>query len=125
MTTKVKVTVICVSLLLTFWSHSGLPFSLWSNPGGVSDDFYKKYKELGAPKILYSCTEDLSRWSVCMKEGISALLKCRDKYPDEKLKYTETSYVAGVGKDSSYNKLLNEAKDECKGEFKLLESKEN
>lgn len=26
------------------------------NPEGISDEFYNEYKELGKPKILYSCT---------------------------------------------------------------------
>lgn len=28
-------------------------------PSGVSDEFYDKYKLLGAPKILYQCGEDV------------------------------------------------------------------
>ena len=27
------------------------------NPGGVDDEFYEKYKKMGAPKILYRCND--------------------------------------------------------------------
>ena len=28
-------------------------------PSGVSDEFYEKYKQLGAPKILYQCNDEV------------------------------------------------------------------
>lgn len=34
-----------------------------------------------------------------------------------------TSYVAGVGVNSTYNKILGDAKTRCNGEFKILDSK--
>lgn len=29
--------------------------SACGNPGGIDDEFYEKYKKMGAPKILYQC----------------------------------------------------------------------
>lgn len=74
------------------------------NPGGISDADYKEYKELGAPKILYSCLE--------------MPMFGTDKEPN-----VTTSYVAGVGVNSTYNKILGDAKTRCNGEFKILDSK--
>lgn len=35
---------------------SVLSLAACGNPGGISDSEYANYKELAAPKILYSCT---------------------------------------------------------------------
>ena len=33
--------------------------SACGNPGGITDDFYEKYKNKGAPKILYQCGDEI------------------------------------------------------------------
>jgi hypothetical protein len=82
------------------------------NPGGISDADYAKYKEYGAPKILYSCTTP-------------GKLEYDPKEKGSKIGKPETSvgYTAGIGVGATYNKLLGDAKKECNGEFKVLDSK--
>jgi len=42
--------------------------------------------------------------------------------PSEKVKYENVGYVAGIGRDATYNKLLTDAQKECIGDFKILKS---
>ncbi len=108
------------------------------NPGDVSDDFYLKYKELGAPKLLYSCTTTM-QWNLT-GEGRAALGVCLDMKgiaSDEQIDCLlevdkknvpvddiQVGYAAGIGIASTYNKLLSDAKAKCTGEFKILESQQ-
>jgi hypothetical protein len=99
------------------------------NPGGISDEEYAKYNELGAPKILYSCTSNKDSWfAVChlkktYNECSEEFMKLDSSSP-ELIEHTRVGYSAGIGMASTYNKLLTDAKEECEGEFKVLESKE-
>lgn len=99
------------------------------NPGDISDEDYKKYKELGAPKILYSCTKEYPWIFLCTLEGGKTTKKCIDEAVksdrlSERVKHAKVGYSAGIGMGATYNKLLAEAREECDGEFKILESKE-
>ena len=94
------------------------------NPGNMSNEEYKEYKELGAPKILYSCTKEYPWFAMCIESGI-AIVECMESDQlDEQIKYTDVGYSAGIGVYSTYNKLLSDAKENCEGEFKILEGKE-
>jgi hypothetical protein len=105
------------------------------NPGGISDEDYQKYQELGAPKILYSCTSTVDRrytlagikeLEACIEtEDLENLMKCAEKTLHEDLiTDVKVAYVSGIGLGSTYNKLLTDAKKNCNGEFKILESKQ-
>ncbi len=105
------------------------------NPGDISDEDYSKYKELGAPKILYSCTISVDRrytlsgleeMKSCLEiKDLEKNMKCMEKFEEEDLiTDVEVGYTAGIGLASTYNKLLTDAKDECNGEFKILESEQ-
>lgn len=106
------------------------------NPGGIADSEYAKYKELGAPKILYSCNEgkktlgaDPKIVDECLRitddslEGLDKQLACMKRAKREIKPIIDIGYAAGVGAAVTYNKLLSDAKAECKGEFKVLDSK--
>ncbi len=99
------------------------------NPGDISDEDYKKYKDLGAPKLLYSCTREYPWVLVCALEGGKTSEECIDEAVKtdrltEQVTHSKVGYSAGIGMGATYNKLLTEAKEECEGEFKILESKE-
>jgi len=101
-----------------------LSLAACGNPGGISDSEYAAFKELGAPKLLYSCaTKDTDlearasfqcggdRKSSCYKDYIASNSE------------GSVSSVAGVGAAVTYNKLLADAKAGCSGNFKVLDSK--
>lgn len=94
------------------------------NPGGISNADYEEYKQLGAPKILYACNKilepDFGKMLQCVKTS-SSYEECKSSLSEKK---TDVYRVAGVGINATYNKLLSDAKGECKGEFKLLESEQ-
>lgn len=99
------------------------------NPGDISDEDYKKYTELGAPKILYSCAREYPWVLVCALEKSKTPGECIDEGVKsdrltDKIMHAKVGYSAGIGMGATYNKLLTEAKEECEGEFKVLESKE-
>lgn len=108
-----------------------LLLSACGNPGGISDSDYAKYKELGAPKILYSCHKgetlgvDLDAVVECFKfkDDLDKELACTEKAKREIKPIIDVGYAAGVGVAVTYNKLLSDAKARCKGEFKVLDSK--
>ena len=109
---------------------SVLLLSACGTPGGISDSDYAKYKELGAPKILFSCTEEAN---------MDAMFRCPDLARDpvggracadqviadakSKKQTVHVGYTAGVGVNATYNKILGDERSACKGEFKLLDSK--
>lgn len=112
--------------------------SACGNPGGISDSDYAKYKELAAPKILYSCTRerhmDATAALQCLEiKNANKELACLEKVQsDTKKPFIDVGYAAGVGVAVTYNKLLGDAKAACdkdisirfsKGEFKILDSK--
>ena len=88
MNTKKLYTVACGIALSAALSACG-------NPGGISKEDYAKYQKLGAPKILYVCSND--------------------KNPDGHMLY---------GKGATYNDLIEKAESSCSGhgEAKILES---
>lgn len=100
-------------------------------PGDMSDADYAKYKDFGAPKVLYSCSIETSGTTfesieTCSKivnkdEMASCLQKATSK---ENKTFTTSAYLVGVGAQATYNELLEEAKGRCKGTFKILDKKE-
>jgi hypothetical protein len=105
------------------------------NPGEISDAAYKEYKELGSPKILYSCNlgklaADPQILLECLKindfskEGLDKQLACANRAEREAKPMIDVGYSAGVGAGVTYNKLLADAKEKCQGEFKVLDSKQ-
>lgn len=105
------------------------------NPGDISDAEYKTYKELGSPKILYSCNygklaADPKIVRECIKnednskEGIEKELACAKRAEREAKPMIEVGYAAGIGAGVTYNKLLADAKKGCRGEFQVLDSKQ-
>jgi len=96
------------------------------NPGGISDENYAKYKELGAPKILYSCNrgERVLINAKCREiEDNAKRLQCSEAEAPEKQAVIDVGYTAGIGIGATYNKILSDAKGQCDGEFKILDSK--
>ena len=65
------------------------------NPGGVSDEFYAKYKQLGRPKLLCSCTTTSD---------------------------VDVGYVAGIGAMATYNKLLRDTQAKRAGKLEIIEA---
>lgn len=100
------------------------------NPGGIADAEYAKYKELGAPKILNSCTKEglMSPAAVAQCMGIenaNEKIACLDNALSAgKKPIVDVGYTAGVGIAATYNKILSDAKNGCSGDFKILESKQ-
>lgn len=94
------------------------------NPGGISDSEYASYKELGAPKLLYSCTSESSGNFEAKRSFQCGADKNSDCYKNFKATGdTTVNSVAGVGAAVTYNKLLSDAKASCEGNFKVLDSK--
>jgi hypothetical protein len=107
-----------------------LTLNACGNPGGISDGEYKKYKELGAPKILYTCTRSETYDPVAAAEcrnkyaGAETILDCLKETAKRKIDpITDVSFSAGIGSEVTYNKLLTDAKKTCSGEFKVIDSK--
>jgi hypothetical protein len=93
----------------------------------MSDEDYKKYKDFAAPKILYSCTEQgvpRSGYAKCNPNGdINKLADCMDAASKNVEKVTVVNYTAGLGGGVTYNEIMNQAKNSCRGDFKILDSK--
>lgn len=103
------------------------------NPVGISDSEYAKYKELGAPKILYSCSAPKSFIEIAAAEcpnisqpptegDLACIKKSAERHSDPNEKIPSYGYIAGVGIGATYNHILEEAKNKCNGEFKVIES---
>ena len=127
---------------------AALLLSACGNPSGISDAEYAKYKELGAPKILFSCTTQnyksvevlteiknkaLAKADACRstEETEEAKVACMKKYfgpailsMEEKLPIIEIGYQAGIGVAATYNKILQDAKNRCTGKFSIIEKSE-
>jgi len=108
-----------------------LVLSACGKPDGISDADYAKYKEFGAPKILYSCKRegaysvDFNAVSKCaqIKDDHVKQAQCLEKTSQTGKPTTTVGYAAGVGVEATYNKLIDDAKSECDGEFKVLDGK--
>lgn len=89
-------------------------------PEGITDEDYEKYMELSAPKILYRCsklnTKQQINFGHCIQDPTSNL--CTDELVVES---STVGYVAGIGAFVTYNKLLGDIENECKGEHMRLE----
>lgn len=103
------------------------------NPGGISDSEYAKYKELGAPKILFSCSAPKPFIEIVAaecpniiqtptKEDLACIEKSAERHSDPNEKIPSYGYIAGVGVGATYNHILEEAKIKCSGVFKVIES---
>lgn len=99
------------------------------NTSGLSDEEYARYKELGAPKLIYSCTYKPRPLFLLNEAEIHACRKnkefkdqheCENK--DSRELVTTVSYSAGIGTEATYNRLLTDVKNECDGQFKVIES---
>ena len=102
--------------------------SACGKPSGISNEEYAKYKEFGAPKILYSCSIETSGTSYDSLAACDAItnsdekMSCFKKALDTKNKVIEdVGYLAGVGAGATYNKLLEDAKSGCEGKFIILD----
>lgn len=103
------------------------------NPGGISDSEYAKYRELGAPKILYSCSAPKSFIEIAAAEcpnisqpptdkDLACLMDSAERHKDPNEKISSYGYIAGVGVGATYNHILEDARGKCNGEFKVIES---
>ncbi len=97
------------------------------NPGGISDAEYDEYKQLGAPKILYSCKSKseaipIKLMQYCIDKPMTG--ECSKESMEKAKTEANVSYVAGVGPLATYNKILQDSQKACEGEFKILESKQ-
>lgn len=90
---------------------------LRGNPGGISDTRYSAFKNIGPPKLLYSCTSTptreafLSEERNCLATGRS---NC-DAEIDDLVKAgtkVKVDFVAGSG-ILTYAQLLKDARHEC------------
>ena len=95
------------------------------NPGGISDDDYAKFEQLGAPKLLYSCTTTSD--SNAMDQRIECLRNrsndnCSESAFEEARTKTIVGYAAGIGAMTTYNELLQDAEEKCTGVFEILVS---
>lgn len=93
------------------------------NPGGITDEEYARYKQLAAPKILYSCSKLATKMSVnftkCMENPSASY--CTGKEAKEMVETSTSVHLsAGVGQLVTYNSLLRDIEDECAGEYKRL-----
>jgi hypothetical protein len=98
------------------------------NPGGLSDAQYNEYKQLGAPKILYSCTTtsdgNNARQSMeCLGLGQTSG-RCSESSLEKAKTRVNVGYVAGVGPLSTYNKIIQDLQAECPGKLDVLDSKQ-
>ncbi len=95
------------------------------NPGGISDEGYDEYKQLGPPKILYSCinTARMTKPGECMQailDNTPLPSKCKSKETKEE---AHISYVAGVGAMATYNKLLADSRTACESKVNTSDFK--
>ena len=95
------------------------------NPGGISDTDYARFKQLSAPKLLYSCTTTsdgnaMDQMIECLRNGSRD--KCSESALEEAKTKTVVGYAAGVGAMTTYNKLLQDAEEQCAGVFEILDS---
>lgn len=96
-------------------------------PSDMSGEDYAKYKEFGAPKLLYSCTME-------GKPSEEAYKRCGDLGSSDKIgeclkkeKITpvvNSNFYAGIGPAATYNEILSKAKGSCFGKFEILDRKE-
>ena len=89
------------------------------NPGGISDKDYEEYRQLAAPKILYSCAELSTKTSVNVEK---CLENPNASYCTQDLVETKVNVrlQAGVGRGVTYNSLLRDVQVSCSGEFERL-----
>lgn len=123
-----KYVVPCIAALL---------LSACGKPNGISDADYATYKELGAPKVLFTCStpapendpRSIQR-ELKINEAVAA---CKNDFgclakvarnPGDRPQDVEVNYRAGIGVNATYNKILGDAKARCYGEFSILEKKE-
>lgn len=97
------------------------------NPGGLSDAEYNEYKQLGAPKILYSCKSTSATYPIelmqhCIDKPMTG--ECSKEAMEKAKTEVKVSHIAGVGPLATYNRILKEAQKGCDGEFQVLESKQ-
>lgn len=95
-----------------------IPLVGCGNPGGISDADYAEYKDLGAPKVLFSCTTPVNTSYCAAFQDAAKREECEKKEPQ-----VSVGYKAGVGVAATYNKILQDSKEACQGEFKVLDSK--
>ncbi len=64
-------------------------------PSGISDEFYEKYKILGAPKILYQCGDKVGYSAgVGINATYNRIVEDARKKCDEKFKIMESQQYA-------------------------------
>ena len=85
----------------------------------ASDKDYEKYRQLAAPKILYSCAELSTKTSVNVEK---CLENPNASYCTQDLVETKVNVglQAGVGRGVTYNSLLRDVQVSCSGEFERL-----
>ena len=73
----------------------GLLLACSGRPSGVSDEFYEKYKLMGAPKILYQCGEVVGYSAgVGMNATYNHIVNDAEKKCSEKFKILENQQYA-------------------------------
>jgi hypothetical protein len=104
--------LVVIAILVALWV-----FVIDRNPGGITDARYSQYQQLSAPKLLYSCTRKptkearVRKLRKCVSSGRSG---CDQEAYDWGEATTEVTvdFVGNQG-DSTYNDLLQEAKQFC------------
>jgi hypothetical protein len=103
-----------------------------STPGDISDAKYAHFKQLAAPKVLYSCTRKptqealLRQTRECAASGRSG---CEQSTQDAQGVQTVVEFAGGTG-STSYDELVQHARQNCQtdrdnlgsGSFKVLEA---
>jgi hypothetical protein len=121
--------------MMSFAIGCGLIVAGCGNPGGATDSEYAQYKERGAPKILYSCAVPLPYLkkvsltcpnisAMSEPDRLACVEKATKKYSDPNEKFPMVGMISGTGMNATYNFILSKAKQDCEGDFKILESQQ-
>jgi hypothetical protein len=100
------------------------------NPGGITDEAYAMYKDLGPPRLIWACTlpnrvlpEAGSRLSECMAlQDESAHVACMKELEVWKSGSTTEMGMAAGFEGATYDVLVEHQRSACDGEFEVLES---
>jgi hypothetical protein len=104
--------LVVIASLVALWV-----FVIDRNPGDITDAKYSRYQQLGAPKLLYSCTRKpteearVRKMRACGKSGRAG---CEQEAYDWAEATTETTVdFLGDQDDATYSDLLQKAKLSC------------
>ena len=120
--------LVIIGLLVAAWMF------FMRTPGGISEAQYAQFKQLAAPKLLYSCTRKPTQAYLIQqtrKCAASGRAGCEQESYDSAEKGTQTivEFAGGTG-STTYEEVMRQAKVNCEknqdnlgdGNFKVLEA---